>query len=631
MTSHLSELEKARLENIRRNEQLFAELGLSASLLPATVSSITSTSSSSKSKSSRAKAKSSSSSSSSRSNSNALQTTDQNAAVEGEPLLTRRSLRIRGERPDSVSGKRYAEEMAAKEEEERAKRARKDGPVKIVVVGEVPLDELLSSATLSLGSTYVVNNDAVNSEVEQEVKTEDSAEKVEESQENQENSVNSENVKKEEEEKVKEEEEKEEPVTDKSSKTRQLLSTLSSLDEPSYSLSSQLSLKSKEIQSELDKLSIRYPDGSVKVTKERIYSAAFHPSTDKIILCAGDKTGMLSLWDVSSTLQKAENEGEQEQEQQQEEEEEPHRVYQLQPHTRPICGINYLPNDHYKLVTCSYDCSIRVMDVEKAIFDEVLVHPEETWLTAMDIDSVQNRIWFTDGEGYCGFRDLRSKEFSTLYPLSHRCIRSFHLNPTNPNYFVTSGLDQTVRLFDARCLKKPTKPKSHSLKNATADELSPCVTAWTDHNKSVTSAYWTHDGKSFVTTSYDDTLRVYQDVLSGEALKDVNIIKGKSSKKATATDYSATNTVRIPHNNQTGRWVTNFRAIPHRRLPIFACANMNRSIDVYDTETGDCLVSLFDAERVTAVPAVVAFHPSPALPFVIGGGNGSGRMICWTK
>ena len=39
-----------------------------------------------------------------------------------------------------------------------------------------------------------------------------------------------------------------------------------------------------------------------KVTKDRIFSVAVHPSKRKILACAGDKWGKIGLWDVVSEI-----------------------------------------------------------------------------------------------------------------------------------------------------------------------------------------------------------------------------------------------------------------------------------------------------------------------------------------
>ena len=66
---------------------------------------------------------------------------------------------------------------------------------------------------------------------------------------------------------------------------------------------------SKESQQELQtfcrsfsKMKIT-PQQVAKVTKERIYSVAIHPSREKVLVCAGDKSGSLGMWDVVSSME----------------------------------------------------------------------------------------------------------------------------------------------------------------------------------------------------------------------------------------------------------------------------------------------------------------------------------------
>ena len=47
----------------------------------------------------------------------------------------------------------------------------------------------------------------------------------------------------------------------------------------------------------LESLVVR-DEHAVKVVPERIYSVAVHPSSEKILACAGDKKGYVGLWDV---------------------------------------------------------------------------------------------------------------------------------------------------------------------------------------------------------------------------------------------------------------------------------------------------------------------------------------------
>jgi hypothetical protein len=84
----------------------------------------------------------------------------------------------------------------------------------------------------------------------------------------------------------------------------------------------------------------------------------------------------------------------------------------------------------------------------------------------------------------------------------------------------------------------------------------------------------------------------------------------------------------IRHNNQTGRWVTilkpQWQLHPADGVSKFAIANMNRFVDVYDSE-GTQLAQL-SGEGITAVPAVAELHPTHNW---VAGGTGSGKLCLW--
>lgn len=85
----------------------------------------------------------------------------------------------------------------------------------------------------------------------------------------------------------------------------------------------------------------------------------------------------------------------------------------------------------------------------------------------------------------------------------------------------------------------------------------------------------------------------------------------------------------VPHDCQTGRWLTILRAqwsLNTDYMPHFTVGNMKRRLDVI-AATGDKIVSLW-TDGVTAVPTVTASHPSHATTLV--GGNTSGRIQLWT-
>ena len=115
--------------------------------------------------------------------------------------------------------------------------------------------------------------------------------------------------------------------------------------------------------------------------------------------------------------------------------------------------------------------------------------------------------------------------------------------------------------------------------------------------------------------------------------------------------------VQIPHDCQTGRWLSILRAQWSQNIdyyPHFTVGSMKRSLDVF-ASTGECVARLFDPDvsvqmtsyarlgvsmltldslscslnRITAVPAVTASHPSIVNQVV--GGNGSGKVSLWGR
>lgn len=88
--------------------------------------------------------------------------------------------------------------------------------------------------------------------------------------------------------------------------------------------------------------------------------------------------------------------------------------------------------------------------------------------------------------------------------------------------------------------------------------------------------------------------------------------------------------IRIPHNNQTGKWLTLFRAKWNQNPllePHFTIGSMTRRAEIYASD-GTLLRTLWDENLVTAVPAVTAMHP--VLPGRLVTGNASGRCTFWS-
>ncbi|KAF7732080.1 hypothetical protein EC973_006335 [Apophysomyces ossiformis] len=352
----------------------------------------------------------------------------------------------------------------------------------------------------------------------------------------------------------------------------------------------------QELAKQLALLRIRHVWATVKVTPDRINGTAFHPSNTKRLACAADVSGHLGFWDVDG-VKKEEKEGTGENDE--EEEEEAPVVYTYRPHTRTITDLQFNPTDTSKLITTSYDGTVQYFDMEKATFGSLLDSHAYSY-THFDLTKDGHTFWFCTSDGEVGHYDLRARDDSSGKAIVHSArdkkIGCIHLNPVHQHLLAASSNDRTVTLWDVRSMK------------SNLQEI--------EHGYSVTSAYWSPNGNKLATTAYDDYIRVF-------ALENSSELMVQSA---------------IRHNNHTGRWVTNFRArwnentvshlngVDHQH---FVVGNMKHPVDIYSGETGEAIEQLYDSERITAIQAVVQFHPTTESMTLLCG-NGSGRMVCWS-
>ncbi|RAH72234.1 WD domain protein [Aspergillus aculeatinus CBS 121060] len=368
----------------------------------------------------------------------------------------------------------------------------------------------------------------------------------------------------------------------------------------------------------------------IKLTPERIYTMAFHPTETKPLLFAGDKLGHIGILDASQERNnaiKAEESGDED-----EDDEDPDPSFTtLKPHTRTISSIYIHPSTPTRIYTASYDSSIRATDLEKSTSVEQYA-PESTSddvpISGLDMaaDDPHVLYWTTlDGEfGRYDTRLERSKPQSvTTWRLAEKKIGGFSLYPARPHYFATASLDRSMRLWDLRMLQAPTKAAGRSTRRQVQedDDEQPSWVPVGEHYSrlSVSHAAFNSAGQ-IATSSYDDTIKIYD--LSG--LRGINTWdKGHTLSE----DELKPQTV-VRHNCQTGRWVTILRPQwqqnPQSPIQRFCIGNMNRFVDVYSA-SGDQLAQL-GGEGITAVPAVAVFHRSKNW---VAGGTASGKICLW--
>ncbi|KAF2101467.1 WD repeat-containing protein [Rhizodiscina lignyota] len=351
----------------------------------------------------------------------------------------------------------------------------------------------------------------------------------------------------------------------------------------------------------------------IKITPERIYSMGFHPTRDKALVFAGDKMGSLGLFDASQTGPTP-NEVKKEVEDDEDEEEdfEP-AITTFKLHTRTISAFQFSPTDSNALFSASYDSSIRKLDLVKGVAVEVYA-PSDAGVDE-PIAGVQiakddpNVLYFSTLDGVFGIHDVRTKgtDGTQKFQLSEKKIGGFGLHPTAPHLVATASLDRTLKLWDLRKISGKGSARLPALIGEHMNKLS------------VSAANWNERGQ-VATSSYDDTIKVYD--FSACASDKWKVGSGLSDEDMEPKTI-------IPHNNQTGRWVTilkpQWQAQPEDGIQRFVIGNMNRFVDIY-ASTGDQLAQLGGGEFITAVPAVAQFHPSMDW---VAAGTASGKLCLW--
>ncbi|NWX34294.1 WDR76 protein, partial [Notiomystis cincta] len=240
------------------------------------------------------------------------------------------------------------------------------------------------------------------------------------------------------------------------------------------------------------------------------------------------------------------------------------------PHSLQVNCMHFSPCNPAHLLSLSND-TLRCGDVTRAVFDEICRGEEN--LSCFDfLEESASTAIVSQWDGAVAVVDRRTPGVSSELSadIGFRRTRTVHVHPLNRQYFLAAGaLD--VCVFDVRYLKaKRNKPLS----------------SLTGHTKSVASAYFSPvTGSRVVTVCADDKLR---------------------------------------HNNNTGRWLTRFRAIwDPKQEHCFLVGSMAqpRQIQVFQ-DTGKLLHS-FCNDCLGSVCSINVVHPSQN---ILVGGNSSGRL-----
>ncbi|KAI9772034.1 MAG: hypothetical protein M1840_001322 [Geoglossum simile] len=345
-----------------------------------------------------------------------------------------------------------------------------------------------------------------------------------------------------------------------------------------------------------------FEPNNIKIVPERVYSLGFHPTPDKALVFAGDKMGNLGIFDASQTVPDTKLEDDDEAGAP-----EP-AITAFKLHSRTISAFQFDPTDSNYLYSASYDSSVRKLDLAKGIAVEVFAPPgnEDEPLSGVEIASTDpHTLFFSTLDGRFGRYDMRDPKSLVTHQLSEKKIGGFSLHPRLPHLVATASLDRTLKIWD---LRKVT---------GKGDERVPALLGEHESRLSVSCAMWNEHG-DLATTSYDNTIKLYS-FPSAESWAAGHQIGEEAMEPV----------IEVPHNNQTGRWVTILKAqwqqSPQNSVTKCCIGNMNRFVDIY-TAKGEQLAQL-GGEGITAVPAVAQFHPTQDW---VAGGTASGKLCLWT-
>ncbi|RSL59715.1 DNA damage-binding protein cmr1 [Fusarium duplospermum] len=349
------------------------------------------------------------------------------------------------------------------------------------------------------------------------------------------------------------------------------------------------------------KLYEHWAPNDIKITPQRAYALGFHPTESKPIIFAGDKEGAMGVFDASQTSPEVDDDDE--------DVDIPDPVISaFKTHSRTISSFVFSQHEPNSVYSSSYDSSIRKLDLEKEQSVQVWAPQdanEELPISALDMaDSEPNLLFFSTLDGGVGRYDIRTSDGAEIWNLSEQKIGGFSLHPLQPHLLATASLDRTLKIWDLRKI------------NGKGDLRHPALLGEHESRLSVSHASWSAGGQ-IATSSYDDTIKIYN-------FADAGSWKPKHDIKAEAMEPA----YKIPHNNQTGRWVTilkpQWQKRPHDGIQKFVIGNMNRFVDVFASD-GSQLAQL-GGDGISAVPAVAHFHPT--LDWVAGA-TASGKLCFW--
>ncbi|RLN68377.1 hypothetical protein BBJ28_00002244 [Nothophytophthora sp. Chile5] len=328
----------------------------------------------------------------------------------------------------------------------------------------------------------------------------------------------------------------------------------------------------------------------VKAVQERIYSVAFLPRADRVVVACGDKIGHVALWSPSHGRLKAKTKLENAVK----------AIAHYRPHQSPVCQLIF--PDATKLMSASYDGTVREFDLRAAESSEVFDTEDDAGIMSMVAAATPQCYYVGCDDGSVRLIDGRTDTTqSSSYMLHEKKINTVDQHPSLDFCVATASLDRTVCLWDVR--------KVSSNKNT------PLVTL--PHARSVNCAYFSPRGGAWLVTVGQDSY--------------IDMFDTSSLTQRQATDSSTVelpSPLRVRHNNITGRWLTKLHATWDPKRPsqfVIGCMEQPRRLQIFRAGRRRPVHEL-TSDNFASVHSINAFHPQ--LELVVGG-NSSGRLALW--
>ncbi|KAH3663595.1 hypothetical protein OGAPHI_004996 [Ogataea philodendri] len=368
----------------------------------------------------------------------------------------------------------------------------------------------------------------------------------------------------------------------------------------------------KSARESMDSLGLydKLPASELRLTASRMTSITFHPSTTRKVVIGGDTGGEMGIWSVDDDTDSR-----------------PETTH-LKHHGSNIPRIRIRNEKPKEIVSCSYDGSIRVLDLDKHNSSSVLDLDSEYGGAASfsDLHFLDpNVAAFSTMEGEFGTFDLREKQQSrskmNILQLHDKKIGGFGVNPNFTQQIATSSLDRTLKVWDLRKVAASTWSERENAKSP------HCMGSYRSR-LSISTADWNKSG-DIVCNGYDNTINIFRLGDTSKLAPDHVFEPIVEEAEEGQIPVNMEPNFKMAHNCQSGRWVTvlkaRWQADPQDGVEKCIIANMKKAMDIFD-RNGNQLAHL-DDETMTAVPAVSCFHPTQNW---IVGGNSSGKAFLFT-